>query len=98
VLSAFADTETALIRYQREQQRLAHIEAAMHTQQQQLAFAEQRYQTGETNYIAVLQAHTQLAQINDNQFASQQALAENLAALYKALGGGTPQKNSEKIP
>lgn len=89
VLAAFADTETALIRYQREQQRLAHIEHALCAQQQQLVFAEQRYQAGDTNYAAVLQAHTQLAQINDTQYASQQALAENLAALYKALGGGT---------
>jgi NodT family efflux transporter outer membrane factor (OMF) lipoprotein len=98
ILAAFADTETALIRYQREQQRLKHIEAALHTQQQQLVFAEQHFQTGDTNYTAVLQAHTQLAQINDTKFASQQALAENLAALYKALGGGTPQKNITKTP
>jgi NodT family efflux transporter outer membrane factor (OMF) lipoprotein len=89
VLSAFADTETALIRFQREQQRGEHIQLAWQSQQQQVKFAELRHQTGDTNFTPVLQARLQLAQINDAQLASQQATAENLTALYKALGGGT---------
>jgi len=89
VLTAFADTETALIRYQREQQRGQHIQLAYQSQQQQLKFAELRHQDGDTNFTPVLQARLQLAQINDAQLASQQAAAENLTSLYKALGGGT---------
>ena len=87
VLAAFADAEAALIRCQREQQRLAQIRLSYQSQQQQLQFATQRYQTGDTNYTAVLQAHSQLAQLNDLQLASEQTLADDLTALYKALGG-----------
>jgi len=87
VLIAFADTETALIRYQREQQRLTQIKHAFDTQHRQLDLAERRYQAGETNLVNVLQARQQLAQIHEQQLASQQALAENLTALFKSLGG-----------
>lgn len=87
VLVAFADTETALIRYQREKQRLAKIQQAFEAQHRQLKWADQRYQAGETNFIIVLQTRQQLTQIHDQQLASRQALAENLVALFKALGG-----------
>ena len=89
VLTAFADTETALIRYQRERQRLTQIKQAFDTQHRQLNLAEQRYQAGETSFINVLQARQQLAQIHEQQLASQQALAGNLTALFKSLGGST---------
>jgi len=88
VLQAFTDTETALIRYQREKQRLTQIEQAFEAQHRQLKWADKRYEVGETNFMKVLQARQQLAQIHDQQLASQQALAENLTALFKALGGG----------
>jgi len=88
VLAAFADTESALIRYQHEQQRLAEIRQSCRSQQQQLEFAGQRYRTGDSNYTAVLQARSQLSEINDMQLISEQALADDLTALYKSLGGG----------
>jgi len=93
VLVAFADTETALIRYQREKQRLTQIKRAFEAQHRQLTLADKRYQVGETNFVNVLQARQQLAQIHDQRLASQQALAENLTALFKALGGpGLPHE------
>lgn len=88
VLTAFADTETALIRFQREQQRFAQINQALASQRRQLEFSKTRYQLGDTSYTNVLQGRQQLAQLNDLQLASQQALAENLTALFKSLGGG----------
>lgn len=87
VLTAFADTETALIRYEREQKRLNQFKQAFETQHRQLGLAEQRYQVGETSFVNVLQARQQLAQIHEQQLASQQAVAENLTALFKSLGG-----------
>ena len=100
VLVAFADTESALIRYQREQQRLGQIRAAYSAQQQQFGYAEKRYQLGDTNYANVLQARLQLAQLHDTELTSQQALGENLTALYKALGGGVvgaPESSSIRL-
>jgi len=88
VLGAFGDTETALIRYQREQQRLAEIRQAFGSQQQQLKYANLHYESGDTNFIPVLQSRQQLGVIIDAQLISQQSLANDLTALYKALGGG----------
>jgi NodT family efflux transporter outer membrane factor (OMF) lipoprotein len=91
VLLAFADTETALIRYQREQQRLSEIRLAFESQQQQLRYANLHYDSGDTNFIPVLQSRQQLAVIIDAQLISQQSLADDLTALYKVLGGGMDQ-------
>lgn len=88
VLTAFADTETALIRYQREQKRLTQIEHAFEAQHRQLELADQRYHVGETSFINVLQTRLQLAQLQDQRLASRQTVANNLAGLYKSLGGG----------
>ncbi len=91
VLLAFADTETALIRYQRELQRLSELRLAFGSQQQQLRYANLHYESGDTNFIPVLQSRQQLAVIIDAQLISQQSLADDLTALYKALGGGMDQ-------
>ena len=91
VLSAFADTETALIRVQREQQRLDQIGQAFLSQQQQVRYATQHYESGDTSFMPVLQSRQQLAAIIDAQLVSQQTLAENVTALYKVLGGSLQQ-------
>jgi outer membrane protein TolC len=88
VLTAFADTETALIRYARERQRLSEIDQAFASQQQLLRHANLRYESGDTNLSPVLQSRQQLAAIIDAQLISRQNLANDLTALYKALGGG----------
>ncbi|MCD6025739.1 MAG: efflux system, outer rane lipoprotein CmeC [Solimicrobium sp.] len=88
VLVAFADTETALIHYQREQRRLTQINHALAAQQHLLHLAEKRYQAGDTNFTDVLYTRGQLAQTREQQLASEQALAKNLTALFKSLGGG----------
>jgi len=87
VLGAFADTETALIRYQRQQQQLEQIRLAFTTQQQQLKYATVHFESGDTNFLPVLQSRQQLAVIIDAQLIAQQNLADDLTALYKALGG-----------
>ncbi len=92
VLSAFADTETALIRFEQEKQRLDQLRQASLSQRQQLKLAEQRNQLGDTNMINVLQARQLAEQINDTRLASEQALAGDLTLLYKSLGGGMAQK------
>ncbi len=88
VLAAFADSETALIRYQQELMRLTELQQAMMAQQRQLELAQKRYQLGETSQVAELQARLQQEQLQDSVLGSQQAVAENLTAVYKALGGG----------
>ncbi len=88
VLAALADTETALIRYQQEQLRQTQLMQTVDVQRRQLDFARQRYYLGDTAFSGVLNARMQLAQLNEQQLLSRQALATNLIALFKALGGG----------
>jgi NodT family efflux transporter outer membrane factor (OMF) lipoprotein len=91
ILAALADTETALIRYQRERARLNELEQARAARLRQVELADQRYRLGETSMLELIDARQQLAGLEDQRLASQQALADNLAALFKALGGGFGQ-------
>lgn len=91
ILSALADTETALIRYQRERERLGELDQARTARLHQVELADERYRTGETAILELIDACQQLASLDDQRLASQQALAGNLAALFKALGGGFGQ-------
>jgi len=88
ILAALADTETALIRYGRERERLGELDEARAARLHQVELADQRYRAGETAMLELIDARQQLASLDDQRFASQQALAEDLAALFKALGGG----------
>ena len=88
VLTALADTETALLRYAQEQQRQQQLQAGLQVAARQLQLAGQRYQVGETAQTEVLDLRQQYAQARELLLASQQAEAQNLVALFKALGGG----------
>lgn len=88
VLGALSDTETALIRYQRERARLNELDGARRARLHQVELADQRYRVGETAAFELIDARQQLASLEDQRLASEQALAGNLVALFKSLGGG----------
>lgn len=87
VLGALADTETALLRYQQEGQRQQALHSSLQLAGRQLDIARQRLQVGEAAQTEVLGQSQQLALVKEQWLASQQAQAENLVALFKALGG-----------
>lgn len=87
VLAALADTETALLRYQQEQQRQQALQANVELAELQLGLARQRFRVGEAAQIDVLLQQQQAAQQREAWLASRQAQAENLVALFKTLGG-----------
>jgi NodT family efflux transporter outer membrane factor (OMF) lipoprotein len=91
VLVALSDSETALIRYARESQRLTRLEAARQAAQQSLALQRRRVAAGEAPQDEVLQAESQYLLASDLQTQSQSARALDLISLYKALGGGWRQ-------
>jgi NodT family efflux transporter outer membrane factor (OMF) lipoprotein len=87
VLLALAEVETALIRCQGDRVRAQELQLARTAQDKLLSFARQRYQAGETPGTELLEAELRVAGINELQLATGQALASDLVALYKALGG-----------
>ncbi len=88
VLSAFQEVEDALVAYGQEQQRQQSLAQAVTANQLAVTLASERYQKGLTGFIDVLSAQQMLYQAQSGLVSSKAALAQNLVALYKALGGG----------
>jgi NodT family efflux transporter outer membrane factor (OMF) lipoprotein len=88
VLSAFQDVENALIAYRKEQERHNALAQAVAANQLAVQLANERYQKGLTAFIDVLESQTTLYQARSLLTSSRSALAGDLVALYKALGGG----------
>ncbi len=88
VLTSFEDVENALVAYAKEQVRHRSLAQAVSTSQDALNLSNQLYANGLTNFINVLDAERSLYQSQDDLVQSDQAVTQNLIALYKALGGG----------
>ena len=88
VLIALQDVESALIGYAKEQERRKVLGEAVTNNQRAVSLANERYQAGLESLISVLDAQRQLFAAQDSLVQSDRAVAENLVALYKALGGG----------
>jgi NodT family efflux transporter outer membrane factor (OMF) lipoprotein len=88
VLSAFKEVEDALIAYSKEQERHKALAKAVEANQLAVQLADERYQKGLTAFLDVLTSQTALYQAQSLLVSSESALAGNLVALYKALGGG----------
>jgi outer membrane protein TolC len=80
--------ENGLVFYAQEQVRNRALKTAADSSEKTLALANQLYTSGLSNFINVLDAERSLYQVRDAQAQSDRAVAENLIALYKALGGG----------
>jgi outer membrane protein, multidrug efflux system len=98
VLGAVQDCEDALVRYAAEQRRFVTLQEAVARDQSSLTIATQQYQVGLTNYVNVLTAESNQLQASDQLAQSKQALAGDLASIYKALGGGWREEDGEGTP
>ncbi|HEY3638435.1 MAG TPA: efflux transporter outer membrane subunit [Rhizomicrobium sp.] len=88
VLAALQDVEDALARYdneQRHEQALADSERAAESSE---TISRQQYVAGLVTFVNVLSAETTLLSARDQLIQSRAALSEDLATIYKALGGG----------
>ena len=88
VLTSLEEVENALVACAKEQARNVSLRHAVETSQHSLQLANQQYTTGLTTFINVLDAERSLYQAQDDLVQSDQAVTQNLIALYKALGGG----------
>lgn len=88
VLSALADSETAINRYAAATATVRERDAARAASRTSLDLARQRYKAGEDDLLALLQAET--AYSNAERAAAQvrESALEAYATLIKSLGGG----------
>ena len=98
VLKAVQDAEDALVRYAAEQRRFVALDKAVSRDHSSSVIAAQQYQAGLTTYINVLTAEGNELQASDQLVQSRQALAGDLASLYKALGGGWRDSDDDGKP
>jgi multidrug efflux system outer membrane protein len=94
VLTGLEDVENALVAYAKEQARNVPLRAAVASSRKSLEIAREQYASGLTSFINVLDAERSVYQAEDSQVQSDQAVAQELIALYKALGGGWAEPGS----
>jgi outer membrane protein, multidrug efflux system len=91
VLTAVHEVENALVAYNTEQARQQSLEATATENRNTLALARQRYQSGLSAFLDVLDAERTLQQTELSLADSTASVSTDLIALYKALGGGWQQ-------
>ncbi|MBL1263966.1 efflux transporter outer membrane subunit [Candidatus Methylomicrobium oryzae] len=88
VLNALEETENALVAYDRERSRRAHLRAAAEASVKAQALAHLRFDEGIADFLTVLDIESRLLQDQSQLAQSETAVATTLIAIYKALGGG----------
>lgn len=88
VLTALAETETALERYGRELQTRAKLQSAVAANQRAVGLAKQRFEAGSGTLFEVIDTESRLLATESDLVQSETAVVTKLVAIYKALGGG----------
>ena len=88
VLQAVEQVDEAVVSFRAQQERLRDLDRAIVAAKQAVALSSERYDRGLTDFLNVLDAERQLYELQAEYVAAQQAAAEQLVRLYKALGGG----------
>jgi len=88
VLISLQEAESAMVSYAQEQNRHQALLDGVTDNQRSLDLSNDLYRHGRVNYLDVLEVQRALYQAEDQLAGSDQAVALDLIALYKALGGG----------
>lgn len=88
VLKALQEVENALTGYQEEQLRYEKLTQGVASSQSTVVQVRSLYENGLVTFLNVLDAERNLAAIQDEAAASLGQTARNLAAVYRAFGGG----------
>jgi outer membrane protein, multidrug efflux system len=94
VLTAFREVEDALITSAKEEEHRKALVEAVAANQRAVELATTLYTEGQTDFLNVLAPQQALLSTEDAVAQSTQTLSTNLAALYKALGGGWAEPES----
>jgi len=98
VLGAFEETENALTGYGRELVRRQSLTEAVTSAGQAVSMSTELYRQGLTDFLSVIDAQRELYQNQDALALSEQSVAVDLVALYKALGGGWDESDGSPPP
>ena len=96
VLTALREVEDALVAYANEQDHRAALADAVVAAKDSVAISRDQYNQGVIDFLQVLDAQRQLLSAQDDLAQSDQTIATNLVALYKALGGGWEDEDDRK--
>jgi len=88
VLTALAETETALDTYGQDRARRQSLAVAAEASGRAADLASTRYQFGIENFLAVLDAEARKLAAEDQLAQSEIAVTQDLVTIYRALGGG----------
>lgn len=88
VLTALTETENALVACRRSAERLDTLEKATQLAREADLLARQRYQTGEIDFLDVLDSQRTLLSLEDNLLSTRTDRTTAYIRLYQALGGG----------
>ncbi|MEO1235245.1 MAG: efflux transporter outer membrane subunit [Planctomycetota bacterium] len=88
ILTALEDVENAVTAYVQEQIRYVSLQSAEASAARAADAARARYEAGETDFLAVLDAQRTLLDSQDALAQSEGLIVGNLIRLYKSLGGG----------
>jgi outer membrane protein TolC len=95
VLNAMHEVENALVAYGTEQRRRDALAATLAQNRDTFALAGQRYRSGLTSFLDVLDAERSEEQTELALAVSNAAVSTDLVALYKALGGGWAEEQKD---
>ncbi|HTR43473.1 MAG TPA: efflux transporter outer membrane subunit [Pseudomonadales bacterium] len=98
VLVALEDTENALTAYAKEQVRRESLKQSVDANQTAFDLSTELYKSGLADFIRVLNAETQLFITQDALVESDQNVSQDLVQLYKALGGGWEETETNMAP
>jgi NodT family efflux transporter outer membrane factor (OMF) lipoprotein len=96
ILTAVKQVDDAVASYRAQQERLRDLDRALAAARQATQLATERYDRGLTDFLNVLDAEREEFDLEQRHVATRQTEADELVALYKALGGGWPE--SAEIP
>lgn len=88
ILTALSETEDALIACRRSGERLTTLEKATALARETDEVARQRYQSGEIDFLDVLDSQRTLLSLEDNLLSTRADRTVAYIVLYQALGGG----------
>jgi NodT family efflux transporter outer membrane factor (OMF) lipoprotein len=95
VLGALRDVEDALVRVDSERRSQAELQDGVKSATRALATVDAQFQVGLSDYTPVLDAQQQLLQARNTLVQSDVRLRQDMASLYKALGGGWSDRDAE---
>jgi outer membrane protein TolC len=88
ILMAVRQVDDANTSYRAQLERLKSLDRALAAARQATQIATERYDRGLTDFLNVLDAERQEFDLEARHVATRQAAADDLVALYMALGGG----------